>query len=69
MQIFTCQRCGQRIYFENDLCERCGADLAYLPDTLAMSAITIAPDGDVTPMGSDRHGYRQCANVRYAAFP
>ncbi len=67
MKIFTCQRCGQRIYFENVLCERCGADLAYLPDRQMVAAVTAAPDGGVAPLGSTEGGYRRCANAQYGA--
>ena len=67
MKIFTCQQCGQRVYFENVRCERCGADLAYLPDRMMVAAVTVAADGTVTPMDSGKGGYRLCGNAQYGA--
>jgi hypothetical protein len=31
---FTCDRCGQLVFFHNSACLRCGADLAFDPDQL-----------------------------------
>lgn len=67
MKLFTCQNCGQRIYFENTRCERCGAALAYLPDRMIVAAVTEAADGTLTPMGSDKSGYRRCTNAEHDA--
>ena len=33
MKLFTCQHCGQLLYFENTRCERCGHALGYLPES------------------------------------
>ena len=32
MKLFRCQSCGQVLYFENTVCERCSHRLGYLPD-------------------------------------
>ena len=32
MKLFSCQACGQVLYFENVRCEHCGHVLGYLPD-------------------------------------
>ena len=39
MRLFKCQICGQRIYFDNTRCERCGTRVGYLPDIGLMSAL------------------------------
>jgi len=44
MEVFACQACGQVLYFENVLCERCGHSLGYLPDRATISAIE--PDNE-----------------------
>ena len=33
MKLFTCQHCGQLLYFENTSCERCGQALGFLPES------------------------------------
>ena len=32
MKLFSCAHCGNTVYFENAVCERCGHQLGYLPD-------------------------------------
>lgn len=61
MQLFKCQKCGQVLYFENTVCEKCGSRLGYLPDLGDMSAVE--PDGP-TWIASANPGkrYRFCAN-------
>ncbi len=39
MDLFTCRHCGQRLYFENTRCERCGHRLGFLPDQAALAAL------------------------------
>ncbi len=45
MDLFTCRHCGQRLYFENTRCERCGHRLGYLPDRATLAALE-PPPGD-----------------------
>jgi hypothetical protein len=42
LKTFHCQYCGHPIFFENFRCLKCGSDLAFLPDRLAMAAIEAA---------------------------
>ncbi len=51
MKIFRCDHCGQALFFENVRCLRCGSDLAFLPDRLALCA--------VEPVGADAPGLWQ----------
>ena len=39
MKLFTCQHCGQLLYFENTGCERCGRALGFLPELATLSAL------------------------------
>jgi hypothetical protein len=39
MRTFTCQICGQPVYFENSQCTHCGATLGFLPDRQRLSAL------------------------------
>lgn len=61
MQLFECQSCGQRLYFENSTCERCGHGLGFLPDLSAMSAVE--PDGpNWIALARPQARYRYCQN-------
>jgi hypothetical protein len=43
VKLFTCQVCGNIVYFENHVCAGCGSRLAYLPEQQRLQAIE--PDG------------------------
>jgi hypothetical protein len=44
MKTFSCQVCGQPIYFENSKCTHCGAVLGFLPDRMILSAVVQGED-------------------------
>lgn len=48
MRTFTCTRCGQLLFFDNDTCMRCGSALAFRPSS-----------GQIELLGTDD---RRCAN-------
>ncbi len=61
MRLFKCQGCGQLLYFENTICERCGRRLGYLPDAGELSAVE--PDGaNWIALADPVPRYRFCAN-------
>jgi hypothetical protein len=39
MKLFSCQSCGQLLYFENIRCEKCGHRLGYVPSVMMLSAL------------------------------
>jgi len=59
MRLFACDRCGQIVYFENVSCTRCGAELGFAVDELAIRAVA----GASPPVGPPR--YRHCANRQH----
>ena len=61
MRLFSCGHCGQRLYFENVTCTRCGAGLGFLPDRLELVSLDAAEDGQWHPHG-ETVSYRTCAN-------
>ncbi len=65
MKIFTCQNCGQLLHFENTVCMRCGMALGFLPDDLALSALT--PEGDGFRALAGDGAWRLCANASEGA--
>lgn len=61
MKLFTCQNCGQLVYFENETCVRCGHRLGYLPNLGELSAVE--PDGpNWKALAQPEPRYRFCAN-------
>jgi hypothetical protein len=73
MKLFTCPSCGQALFFENTRCQKCGHQLAYLPDRNVMSSLepreadTAVPEEQrsefVALAKPARNGrYRLCAN-------
>jgi hypothetical protein len=67
MRVFTCASCGQLVYFENDHCERCGAQLGFDPGRLALVTLAPpAPDGTLAPLRGPG-AYRRCGNAATAA--
>jgi hypothetical protein len=64
MKLFSCQSCGQVLYFGNTICERCGHRLGFLPDDLTLAALDA--DGDHW-IAMERPGsrYKFCANAAH----
>ena len=63
MKLFSCQGCGQLLYFENVRCENCGRALGYLPDINEISALD--PVDDQTGwlvLAAPRKAYKFCNN-------
>ncbi len=67
MKLFRCQKCGQILYFENHVCERCSHTLGYLPDESRLAALEPAGEGPAgglwRTIGRDVRTYRFCANA------
>jgi hypothetical protein len=62
MRLFKCQECGQTVFFENRVCERCRNQLGYLPD--ATKLLSLQPQGDRFTAMKGRHlKFRYCANA------
>ncbi len=64
MRLSICQQCGQRVYFENISCIRCGAILGFDPDTLQITTFSETEDAFLKPVNSKtvKKSYRRCAN-------
>lgn len=61
MRLFNCSHCGQRLYFENAVCQRCDATLGFLPDRLHLVSLDAAGEGQWRPHGETLE-YRMCTN-------
>ena len=65
MKLFKCQSCQQILYFENDVCVKCGHRLGYVPEAATLSALE--PNGDLwRALASPDVLYRFCANAQQA---
>ena len=63
MKLFTCQNCGQLLYFENIRCESCGHPLGYLPWDMTLSALE-ADEEVFRPFATPGKQVRLCANAK-----
>jgi len=62
VKLFKCQDCGQILYFENTICERCSRTLGYLPEVSRLMALE-SLDDRWRPLGEPTRTYRFCANA------
>jgi hypothetical protein len=62
MKLFSCQGCGELLYFENVLCENCGRALGYLTDITEISALDPVPGGGWTVLAAPKKAYKFCRN-------
>lgn len=64
MKLFSCDACGQTLYFENVTCTNCGLRLGFVPETLELTAFDPVTNDDWRPTkGTDTgQGFRPCAN-------
>lgn len=67
MRLFTCQVCGQVLYFENTACERCGHRLGYLPERFALRALEADGYGWREAGSAQAGALRFCANTAHEA--
>ena len=64
MRTFRCDHCGHPLFFENVRCLKCGSDLAFLPDRMALCAIEPVP-GESDLWKRKATGNRKADNRRY----
>lgn len=66
MRLFSCQACGQVLYFENTTCVRCGRHTGYFAEFDRL--LTLTPDGATWVAHSEPDTrYRFCANWEISA--
>lgn len=64
MNVFFCQHCGERLFFENTFCISCNHTLGFLPDQLQISVLKPAAGGQWNSLipGAENLRYRKCRN-------
>ena len=65
MKLFSCQACGQLLYFENVSCVHCGRALGYLPDIASISALEPLADGGWKTLAAPEKAYKFCNNNQF----
>ena len=65
MKTFTCDACGNLVFFENTSCLRCSHDLGFVPDLLDISAIELHEESYVALADSrnPQGRFRKCRNT------
>ncbi|SIP97168.1 hypothetical protein SAMN05880590_101522 [Rhizobium sp. RU35A] len=63
MRLYQCDHCGQSIHFDNRDCVNCGHRLAFVPQRLAMHALSECPDGTWRLVSDRWQAVRPCANA------
>ena len=66
MKLFTCDHCGNSVYFENARCEVCGHALGYAPAHNALVSLS-EENGVFTSPALPGESYIYCANAIYGA--
>jgi hypothetical protein len=66
MKLFVCDHCGNTIYFENAVCERCGHQLGYFPKANAMISLSAENGTWASPAFPDQR-FVFCQNATYGA--
>ncbi|MFW5659898.1 MAG: zinc-binding metallopeptidase family protein [Oceanicaulis sp.] len=67
MKLFQCPACGQRLYFENTRCERCGCVLGYRSETASLTALGALGGSLWRALDGEGGRYRLCANAAWDA--
>jgi hypothetical protein len=65
MKLFSCQACGQVLYFENIRCEKCGRILGYLPDRTTITALDPLEGDAWLALAAKNRRYRFCKNQQF----
>ena len=62
MKLFSCQSCGQILYFANTVCERCHHRLGFLAEDVTLAALDADGEGWTQAARPGRR-YKFCANA------
>jgi hypothetical protein len=63
MRVFTCENCGQLIFFDNSRCLRCETPLGYVHGQRDVVALTELPDGGLVDLATPTGTWRRCATA------
>jgi hypothetical protein len=63
MRVFTCESCGQLIFFDNSQCLRCETPLGYVPGQRDVVALTELADGRLVDLATPTGTWQRCATA------
>jgi hypothetical protein len=61
MRVFTCDNCGQLVFFENSQCLRCHSPLGYVHQRRDVVALTEVANDHLVDLGSPVRTWQRCA--------
>jgi len=61
VRVFTCDKCGQRVFFENDRCLRCRSPLGYLHLSRDVVALTEDSTDHLVERAGSARAWQRCA--------
>jgi hypothetical protein len=61
--VFTCDNCGQMVFFDNDRCLRCRSPLGYLCDDRAIIALSELAPGRLVELSEPPMVWQRCATA------
>lgn len=65
MKIYTCNRCHNRLYFENSVCLYCGTQVGFDAATMTFVTLDASGDGIYSSVLDSARKYTYCANAVY----
>ncbi|MBJ3786965.1 zinc-binding metallopeptidase family protein [Devosia sediminis] len=66
MRLFSCDHCGNTLYFENAVCERCGHALGFVPEHGALISLEDDNGAWISPAFPGKR-FLYCANAAHGA--
>ena len=63
MRVFTCESCGQLIFFDNSRCLRCETPLGYVHGQRDVVALTELADGRLVDLATPSGTWQRCATA------
>ena len=64
MRVFTCDHCGQVVFFGDDLCLRCRSPLGYDHERGTVVALTEVADGRLVDLTNSTRSWQRCSGRR-----
>jgi hypothetical protein len=62
MKVFSCENCGQAVYFDNVICEHCGVPLGFDSEKLTMRSLFPSDNGLLTTLEGRSRPKTYCGN-------
>ena len=61
MRVFTCDNCGQLVFFDNDRCLRCDSPLGYVHQRRDLVSLTEVTPDHLVDLGIPVRSWQHCA--------